>query len=248
MNSFEAEHWIDLNQEEPCENLEQDAPKEDSSKDKESSRPLLSNRAINLQTKYRKRNAKKVSPLLKKANFHSRYLMSLKKTAEARMRSANKKSTGEGHNSRELKKMTAPEQLVFDLLLEAGVSIKREFKLMGKYYDFRIRGMMKDGSDAIKIKNDLLKNARILVEVDGAYWHGKDKDNTMRQMRQRIEDRYKNVVAELKGFKLIRLWEGEITKQTLFEKIDGMLCNLYPDYKSDGWPVVHSSSKTPDSL
>lgn len=53
----------------------------------------------------------------------------------------------------------------------------------------------------------------LLIEIDGIYWHGKGLEDSKlngQQLRSRINDKIKNELAPLRGYKLIRIWEDEI--------------------------------------
>lgn len=72
-----------------------------------------------------------------------------------------------------------------------------EAKDIGRFYDF------------------YLPNSRILIEVDGDYYHSnpekysKDELNAMQKHNQRV-DEYKNKWALMRGIPLLRIWENDI--------------------------------------
>jgi len=118
------------------------------------------------------------------------------------LQSKGLKSTGEGKNGRLMKPMTKPELEVAMILAEAGIKYVREWKVLGKYYDFKI------------------KNTNILLEIDGTYFHHKDGKISMRSVKQKTEDLYKDCLAVMQGYQLIRVWEDEIDKTKLLNKIE----------------------------
>ena len=71
-------------------------------------------------------------------------------------------------------------------------------------------------------------NQKIIIEVDGDYWHGnpeKFPKNKLspRQIKQIEDDMIRNEELVKKGYKVIRLWENEINKMGIEEfklKID----------------------------
>jgi len=78
------------------------------------------------------------------------------------------------------------------------------------------------------------KDARILIEVDGDYWHGnpdfynedgsdgKRKLNKI-QLKKQVVDKEKSEWASSHNFKLIRLWESEIINGTFIKKLEEVL-------------------------
>jgi very-short-patch-repair endonuclease len=77
-------------------------------------------------------------------------------------------------------------------------------------------------------------DTRILIEVDGDYWHGnpnfynedgsggKRKLNKI-QLKKRAVDKEKSEWASSHNFKLIRLWESEIINGTFVKKLEEVL-------------------------
>jgi G:T-mismatch repair DNA endonuclease (very short patch repair protein) len=103
------------------------------------------------------------------------------------------------------KKNTKPERELKIILKELNIKFKQSYKYKGHYYDF------------------YLPEFNILVEVDGNYWHGKnlewDKLNNT-QKNSRINDEKKNKICLENQQPLIRLWEDEINKHSIQEKIN----------------------------
>lgn len=96
------------------------------------------------------------------------------------------------------------------LLKKWGLKYKRQYKIRHKYYDF------------------YLPKYNLLIETDGDYWHGnkkKYKQLNSIQVRSKANDIYKDVIAKVKGYELIRFWEHQIQKtprlveKKLFDKI-----------------------------
>ncbi len=97
--------------------------------------------------------------------------------------------------------MSLPEIEVQKILSENDIPFEREFEINGKFYDFHLPH-------------------KILIEVDGVYWHSRDAVKlNHRQLRQRVEDRFKNVLARAKGFTLIRIWEDEVCESHVLKVI-----------------------------
>jgi very-short-patch-repair endonuclease len=90
---------------------------------------------------------------------------------------------------------TKPEMKVFDILTNNKIIFETQYNFRGRYFDFAI------------------PSRKILLEIDGVYWHGKnvsdDKLNETQQ-RTRANDVYKNILVELSDWTLIRIWEDEI--------------------------------------
>jgi G:T-mismatch repair DNA endonuclease (very short patch repair protein) len=98
---------------------------------------------------------------------------------------------------------TKPEMLVYKILKQHEIDFIQQYEFKGRYFDFAI------------------PSKKILIEVDGIYWHGKNlNDNELNesQLRTRENDLYKNKLVELSDWKLIRIWEDEINKFE-FDKI-----------------------------
>jgi len=58
-----------------------------------------------------------------------------------------------------------------------------------------------------------IPNKNLLIEIDGVYWHGKDKiDDKLnnQQIQTRQNDAIKNELAKKRGYDLMRIWEDEI--------------------------------------
>jgi very-short-patch-repair endonuclease len=101
-----------------------------------------------------------------------------------------------------LKKGTGPEKLVAEILQKHNIRYESQFLIEDKSYDFHI------------------VDTNILIEVDGTYWHGKNKAdeelNTVQQIN-RHNDAIKNELAKRLNYKLIRVWEDEIVEENLLQ-------------------------------
>jgi very-short-patch-repair endonuclease len=93
-----------------------------------------------------------------------------------------------------------------EFLEKLGVKYEEQFyaESIKRYYDF------------------YLPECRVLIEVDGDYWHSFDKvyeEMTPTQKRNARVDRIKNEWALERGIPLIRIWEHDINKnpQKVFE-------------------------------
>ena len=95
---------------------------------------------------------------------------------------------------------TKPELEFMEILDELNIKYKHQYSVQWKHgwkkwYDF------------------CLLDYNILVEVDGVYWHGKNKvksELNEQQMKTRSNDKLKNKLAKDNGYKLIRLWSDEL--------------------------------------
>jgi very-short-patch-repair endonuclease len=92
-------------------------------------------------------------------------------------------------------KKTKPEMYVEKYLKDNNISYKYNYELCGKLYDFYI------------------PTFNLLIEVDGTYWHGKNKSlnelNSI-QLKNYQNDKIKNGLAEKHGYNLLRVWEDEL--------------------------------------
>lgn len=82
-----------------------------------------------------------------------------------------------------------------NFLMPLGIKYESQYYLKHKYYDFYI------------------PSKKILIEVDGDYWHGNSKTNkSMNEMQKKnkINDMYKDRKAISSGFKILRFWESDI--------------------------------------
>ena len=103
----------------------------------------------------------------------------------------------EGMAKRMDKNPTAPERSFELLLKEIGIKYETQKIVGGKIYDF------------------FIPSKNILVEVDGDYWHAKDKElKEMSAMQKRTfyNDIKKNAIAKNNGYEIERVWEEEIMK------------------------------------
>ena len=124
------------------------------------------------------------------------------------------KAARESHKSQfENMEMNGIERTVFNYLKNRNVNVKYSVILASYQFDFGI------------------KDERILIEVDGDYWHGnpklynEDGSNGKRKLNEiqwnkKSKDIEKTKWAESRGFKLIRIWESEINDGTFKEKLN----------------------------
>jgi len=112
-------------------------------------------------------------------------------------------------NSKEPKKKgTRPEKELTELLQKYDIEFEFQKwvpwkKGWKKWYDFYI------------------PNQNLLIEVDGTYWHGKDKKTSElnnQQWNTRKNDRLKNYLAKERGYKLVRIWSCDISSLS-YEKL-----------------------------
>jgi hypothetical protein len=213
---------------------------------------ILSNKTLGLKRKSnRNKTHKSVSDNLKlKTNFKTRFIGTYKKVAEYKIlkqeyfkrknvqektidkdrETGTKNQTDEGRNARSFAKMTKPGLLAYECLRELKLAPISEYKIMAKYFDFYIKGCEENEELSKKIKD-----VKILIEIDGEYFHGqinddnKESDLSSRQRKQRIEDIYKNAVAIGRGYKLIRIYANDVSKDALKDLINEKLMEKYPN-------------------
>lgn len=95
---------------------------------------------------------------------------------------------------------TTPELKVQEILKSLGVSFKTQQEVNGKFFDIYIPA----------------KN--LLIEVDGEYWHGHNvtfSNKNKMQRRSFKNDLRKDGIATLYGYTIKRIWESEITIETV---------------------------------
>lgn len=101
----------------------------------------------------------------------------------------------EGMARRMDKNPTAPEQSFATLLEELGINYETQKIVGGKIYDFYI------------------PDKNMLVEVDGVYWHSKDKElkeMSLMQKKTFYNDIKKNAIAKNNEYTLERVWEDDL--------------------------------------
>jgi very-short-patch-repair endonuclease len=99
---------------------------------------------------------------------------------------------------------TVPEIKIKNILKKHNIEFISPFVLENKIFDLYIP------------KNNLI------IEVDGCYWHSKNvklDDMDEQQSRRWKNDRYKDNLANKKGYKLMRIWEDEINVTDVLERI-----------------------------
>jgi len=127
-----------------------------------------------------------------------------------------KKRATEKRKAIERKKAGLPDsklEVTFqNLLKELNIPFQCQFQLDYKFYDFKIKGK------------------KILIEVDGDYWHCNPKkypDGPINKKQQFAikNDKFKNLLAKKSGYTLIRVWEEDINKRPLvvLEKLKKLL-------------------------
>ena len=95
------------------------------------------------------------------------------------------------------KKILEEEHVLFNC--QKSVSWKHGWK---KWYDF------------------YLPEFNLLIEIDGTYWHGKEVETrylNKQQWKTRLNDKFKNILAKSRGYKLLRIWSDEINNLNLKE-------------------------------
>jgi len=98
--------------------------------------------------------------------------------------------------NRSRRPMTDLEQMVADLLDDLKIEFEREKPLKylqgWRYFDFH-----------------LIEHG-ILIEVDGAYWHGDNPKPSYVAMMAKKNDMIKNWLAKKEGYKLVRIKEKQL--------------------------------------
>lgn len=64
--------------------------------------------------------------------------------------------------------------------------------------------------------------SRVLIEVDGCYWHGCEACGYPVPKQKRKEDRRKNTIAKRSGWRLIRIPEHAVKDGSFKELLDGI--------------------------
>ena len=109
-------------------------------------------------------------------------------------------------NPRENVEPTWPEKVVATILQANNIKYVREYEVMTKFFDF------------------FLPELNLLLEIDGIYWHGRDKkQENMKvwEIRNRCNDVVKNALSGIKpGRKLLRIWEDEVSEKHLLNLIE----------------------------
>lgn len=96
--------------------------------------------------------------------------------------------------------MTKPELLCKRILEEIGINAEYQVEIKSKFIvDFRI--------------------GNIILQVDGEYWHGHQRFEplTERQSKQRARDTAQDKYLTACGYKIIRIWESQITKENIIK-------------------------------
>lgn len=107
---------------------------------------------------------------------------------------------------RQLKK-SKPEISIEKLLTELNIDFIYQYKFKNRYFDFGI------------------ESKKILIEVDGDYWHSKgiSYENMNDQQKNTFHnDIYKNNLVKNSDWKLIRIWESDI-KFMAIDKLQNIL-------------------------
>ena len=94
-------------------------------------------------------------------------------------------------------KKTKPELLSEKMLLQINKDFKPQYKFKNRYFDFG------------------LESEKLLIEIDGDYWHSKGivyEDMNNQQRNTFRNDIYKNDLVNKSNWKLIRIWVSELEK------------------------------------
>jgi len=127
-----------------------------------------------------------------KTGLNRKKYCSVKCASSANLKTINGKGPKQLKTKPELEFKKLLEENSINFVFQKGVQWKRGWK---KWYDFYI------------------PEHNVLIEIDGVYWHGKNihtKDLNKQQWNTRKNDRLKNYLAKIKGYKLFRIWSDEI--------------------------------------
>jgi G:T-mismatch repair DNA endonuclease (very short patch repair protein) len=94
--------------------------------------------------------------------------------------------------------ISAPEKRCKKILEDIGVEFEHQNFIKDKFYvDFAI--------------------GKTILQVDGEYWHGHPRYEPLsdRQKQQRARDRAQTAYLEKCGYKVVRVWESDITKENI---------------------------------
>lgn len=137
----------------------------------------------------------------KKTNKDSRLPKTSSASANRKRGLEKKKMFDKNKNHPQYGTSKLEEDFARDFLDKLGVEYEYQFeaKEIGRFYDF------------------YLPNSRILIEIDGDYFHSnpliyEDKDLNQMQKRNKVIDEVKNKWALLHGYPIIRIWEHDIRK------------------------------------
>lgn len=107
-------------------------------------------------------------------------------------------------------KVSKIEKICEEILLKNNFKFKKQYKIFYDEVNFKYK------------KYDFfLIHEKVLIEVDGDYWHGNPilfKFLNKTQLKNIKNDKFKNNLASKNDFKLIRFWENEV-HSTIFEQL-----------------------------
>ena len=135
-------------------------------------------------------NPKKMKKVCKKCGIDYFVIKSRQSSMYCNYKCALIDNFGFGDN-----KMTSPEVKVAAYLKDNNIEYKYNYELHGKLYDFYI------------------PKTNTLIEVDGIYWHGKNKkieELNSTQIKNKKNDEIKIRLAIENGYNLVRIWEDEV--------------------------------------
>ena len=120
--------------------------------------------------------------------------------------------------NRKKRPMSNLEQRVADLLDDLKISYEREVPLKYpgsgfRYYDF------------------CLYDYGVLIEVDGAYWHGERTKIDYSSLMAKKNDMTKNCLAKKSGYNLIRIKEKEINEG--YEGVKNTILNVVKENRDE---------------
>lgn len=130
-------------------------------------------------------NSKKIASILKKAKKALKVPKTLTQKIKYVENQANKMS----------KKLTAPEKEMKKILKDLKINFVEQKIIHGKIFDF------------------FIPEKNIVIEVDGDYWHGYNKEYSELneiQKRSSRNDKEKDIIAKGLGYEILRFWEHDI--------------------------------------
>lgn len=102
-------------------------------------------------------------------------------------------------------------QILKPLCDKYDIEYQSQYRLKNKYYDFCIPSL------------------NLIIEVDGVYYHAKDRSNLNEMQKRNIKnDNYKNKLAMKYGKKLVRFWGDDIreNKNLVYSKLNQKIKKL----------------------
>lgn len=92
--------------------------------------------------------------------------------------------------------------------------------------EYTFQYFLRDG-DVCKSYDFHIRNTKVLLEIDGDYWHGKEgaKQKYKKYLEVQENDKLKTKLAEDSGYVVVRFWESDIKQDTniLINRLEPLL-------------------------